>query len=66
MDTPPIQSAVPATPPVIVMSGLPNGVPERRAPETPPDYGYVAGCRAIPNGYHCDIPQERQYHREDR
>jgi hypothetical protein len=39
-----------------VMSGLPNGVPEPQAPEIPPDYGFVAGCRAIPNGHHCDTP----------
>jgi hypothetical protein len=39
-----------------VMSGLPNDVPEPQAPETPPDYGFVAGCRAIPNGHHCDTP----------
>jgi hypothetical protein len=51
---PPMQSELAPIPPVIVMSGLPNGVPEPQAPETPPDYGYVAGCRAIPNGYHCD------------
>jgi hypothetical protein len=23
-------------------------------PDPPPDFGYVAGCHAIPNGYHCD------------
>jgi hypothetical protein len=55
---PPIQSEVPPPPPVVVVSGLPTGVPERRAPETPPDYTYVAGCRAIPNGYHCDIAHD--------
>ena len=53
MDVPPTQSELAPIPPVIVMSGLPNGV---QAPEPPPDYGYVAGCRAIPNGYHCDTP----------
>jgi hypothetical protein len=56
IDIPPIQSEVPPAPPIIVMSGLPNGVPKPQAPEDPPDYGYVAGCRAIPNGYHCDTP----------
>jgi hypothetical protein len=25
-------------------------------PAAPRDYSYVSGCRAIPNGYHCDIP----------
>jgi hypothetical protein len=56
IDIPPMQSELAPIPPAIVMSGLPNGVPEPQAPETPPDYGYVAGCRAIPNGYHCDTP----------
>ena len=55
-DVPPIQSEVAPSTPVIVMSGLPNGLPEPQAPETPPDFDYVAGCRAIPNGYHCDSP----------
>lgn len=27
-------------------------------PETTPDYSYVPGCHAIPNGYHCDVPSE--------
>lgn len=27
---------------------------ESKLAEAPPDYGYVAGCHAIPNGYHCD------------
>jgi hypothetical protein len=56
MDVSPGQSEFPSSPSVIVMSGLPNGVPDRAIPETPPDYGYIAGCRAIPNGYHCDTP----------
>jgi hypothetical protein len=56
IDTPPIQSELAPIPPVIVMPGLPNGVPEPQAPEAPLDYGYVEGCRAIPNGYHCDTP----------
>ena len=25
-----------------------------RVAEATPDYGYIAGCHAIPNGYHCD------------
>jgi hypothetical protein len=56
IDITPIHSELAPIPPVIVMSGFPNGVPEPQAPETPPDYGYVAGCRAFPNGYHCDTP----------
>jgi hypothetical protein len=60
-DTTPIQvpqvaSDAPSNPVVIVMSGLSDRAPERAIPETPPDYGYVAGCHAIPNGYHCDVP----------
>ncbi len=56
LDVPPSQNEGPSSPSVIVMSSLPNGVPDRVVPETPPDYGYVAGCRPIPNGYHCDAP----------
>ena len=61
LDTAPLQvpsvaNETPSAPVVIVMSGLSDGAPERARPETPPDYGYVAGCHAIPNGYHCDIP----------
>src|SRR5437764_1185632 len=54
---PPTQSQVVSSPPVIVMSGLPNSGPDRAVPETPPDLSYVAGCHAIPNGYHCDGPR---------
>jgi hypothetical protein len=55
MDVPPSQSEVPVLPPVIAMSGWPNGTPDRTAPERPADYSYVAGCHAIPNGHHCDL-----------
>jgi hypothetical protein len=48
----------PANPPVIVVSGSPNDAPERMASATLPDYSYVAGCHAIPNGYHCDVPHD--------
>jgi hypothetical protein len=58
VDVPSVQNGRPSDPPVFVMSQLPNRAPERTAPETPPDYGYVAGCRAIPNGYHCDMPHD--------
>ncbi len=44
------------TPQVIVMSGWSDRAPECSAPGAPQDYGYVAGCRAILNGYHCDVP----------
>jgi hypothetical protein len=56
MDVPLTQSEVPPSPPVIVMSGLSNSGPDRAEPETPPDSSYVAGCHAIPNGYHCNTP----------
>jgi hypothetical protein len=53
----PSQDESPSSPSVIVISGLPNGLPDHAVPEAPPDYSYIAGCRAIPNGYHCDTPQ---------
>jgi hypothetical protein len=56
LEVPSTQSEAPVAPMVTLMSGLPNGVPDRTVPETTPDYSYVAGCRAIPNGYHCDTP----------
>ena len=59
IDTPPIgaspvENATSADPYVIVIAAQPHPAPVRASPETPPDYSYVAGCRAIPNGYHCD------------
>jgi hypothetical protein len=56
IQVPSVASDAPSNPVVIVMSGLSDRAPERATPETPPDYGYIAGCHAIPNGYHCDIP----------
>jgi hypothetical protein len=56
LETPQIESAVPSDPYVIVVSNSPDRAPQRAAPEVPPDYSY-AGCHAIPNGYHCDIPR---------
>jgi hypothetical protein len=56
MDVPLTQSEVPPSPPLIVMSGSSNGGPYHAGPETPLDLSYVAGCHAIPNGYHCDTP----------
>jgi hypothetical protein len=46
----------PAAPQVIVVSGSPSVV---QSPATSPArlaYSYVAGCHAIPGGYHCDPP----------
>jgi hypothetical protein len=56
MDPAPAAGAGPSDPFVVVTSGLPNGASERAAADPLPDYGYVAGCHAIPNGYHCDAP----------
>jgi hypothetical protein len=35
---------------------------ERATAAALPDYGYVAGCHAIPNGYHCDFPHDQAAH----
>lgn len=40
----------PAPPQVIAISADWRG---QTAPEALPDFSYVAGCKAIPNGYHC-------------
>jgi hypothetical protein len=58
-DVPAFQDETPVSPEVIVLtSSPPFGAP----PAMPPaqmDFGYVPGCRAIPNGYHCD-PQPHE------
>jgi hypothetical protein len=46
----------PAAPQIIVVSGSPGGAPTPAALTVPPDFSYVAGCHAIPGGYHCDPP----------
>ena len=49
--------AAPAGPETIVIA---RALPTNPAPATPqplPSLTYVAGCHAIPNGYHCDPPQ---------
>jgi hypothetical protein len=56
IQAPSVASETPSSPVVIVMSDMSDRAPERATPGTLPDYGYVAGCHAIPNGYHCDIP----------
>jgi hypothetical protein len=61
LETPQIESAVPSDPYVIVLSNSPDHAPQRTAPETRPDYSY-AGCYAIPNGYHCDVPRNGGAH----
>ena len=54
VDTAPIQSpaAEPVRPEVIVMP-VPTA-PHQAPPQASLDFSYVAGCHAIPNGYHCD------------
>jgi hypothetical protein len=58
IDTMPAEvgTAVPSEPQVIVISGS-NYAQGHIAPPPgdPPDYSYVPGCHAIPNGYHCDV-----------
>ena len=54
VEGPPIEQPAPAEPEVIII-GSRGAAPERAAPEPPPDYSY-AGCRAIPSGYHCELP----------
>jgi hypothetical protein len=42
---------------VVAISRSTSDVPEpTTAPAMPPDYSYVPGCVAIPNGYHCKTP----------
>jgi hypothetical protein len=52
----PIQQAqeAPLEPQVIVIHDESPG--RMITAEATPDYSYVQGCRAIANGYHCDIP----------
>jgi hypothetical protein len=49
-----------ANPSVIVISAAPSSAPERTGPQTPPDYSYVPGCHAVPNGYHCDVSSKAE------
>jgi hypothetical protein len=51
-------SDAPSTLPVVVVPSSPETPPQQTAQATPPDFSYVAGCRAIPGGFHCD-PQQR-------
>jgi hypothetical protein len=50
----PVQQAQdpPLQPQVIVIRSDGNG--RMQTAEAAPDYGYIEGCHAIPNGYHCD------------
>jgi hypothetical protein len=53
---PAVEAAPPPQPEVIVMAAPHDATAETARSEAPPDYSYVAGCHAIPNGYHCDVP----------
>ena len=55
---PSVASVAPVGPQVIVLSNPPNGASGPTVTAPPVDDSYVAGCRAIPNGYHCDLPQD--------
>jgi hypothetical protein len=65
-DVPPVQEVPQATPEVIIVGGTVGGTgpapSDDPASRTPPDYSYVPGCRAIPNGYHCDLPSDETAH----
>ena len=54
-DASPVESEFSPDPYVIVIHGQPH---ESSSPATSAkllNYGYVTGCYAIPNGYHCDM-----------
>lgn len=51
---PPAAGAASDAPEVIVVGSLPATSPAASAAEPLPDYSYVPGCHAIPNGYTCD------------
>jgi hypothetical protein len=54
IEVPDAAEAVPSQPEVLVIAGSHGDLRENTTPRTPPDYSYVTGCHAIPNGYHCD------------
>lgn len=49
--SPPEAQMEPVQPEIIVIQ---RDNKDPKVAEATPDYGYVAGCHAIPNGYHCD------------
>jgi hypothetical protein len=53
----PQTKTTPETPQVIVIHADGEGR-TTTLPEPTPDYSYVKGCRAIANGYHCDVVRE--------
>jgi hypothetical protein len=57
----PQAQAAPAQPQVIVINTDGQGRMQTADASDPPvDVSYLKGCHAIPNGYHCDLPNERQ------
>ncbi len=58
---PAIQDETLAQPEVIILTSSPQVGAPPAMPAAQMDFGYVRGCRAIPNGYHCDpSPHEDQ------
>jgi hypothetical protein len=53
----PVGDAAVDTPNVIVVGNTPAANAKPSGAEPLPDYSYVPGCRAIPNGYTCDTHQ---------
>jgi hypothetical protein len=60
-EAPPAEAAAPPQPQVIVVTAPHGSSSENAAPATPADYSYVTGCHAIPNGYHCDNPDNETH-----
>jgi hypothetical protein len=53
-----VSSQAPAAPTVIVASAAPTPASQQKPSDQLPDYSYIPGCHAIPNGYHCDTTQK--------
>jgi hypothetical protein len=49
----------PSSPAVIVVSAAQTPASQRTLSDQFPDYSYIPGCHAIPNGYHCDTTQKQ-------
>ena len=54
----PVQQAEegPAQPQILIIHT--DGQGRTQTAEAAADFSYVKGCHAIPNGYHCDLPDE--------
>ena len=53
-----VPDGAPVQPQVVVLTNAPQPAPAPATAPVPMDLGYVPGCRAIPNGYHCDPPRQ--------